>query len=328
MSGTAAPFDPVQHPVARVLRQRADAGSRAGARDDPHRVALVLEGGGMRGVVSIGMAAALERLELADCFDLVVGSSAGAINGAALLAGEAVRAAEAYCGPLASRKFVNPMRVFRGKPVIDVNDVLEIVTGVDVAGHERMVADGAVLHCIATDVDSAEAVDLHGMDSQRAVWDAILASSRMPWAGGPPVEIDGRRYLDGGMVSPIPVEEALAAGATHVLALQTRPYGIPRRSASRLGDRLIVRHLRGLNPALVGVYTERIERYERLVEDLARRSRDPQSGPPHVLGLRPPLGSPCVGQLERRPEVLTRAATEAERLVEAALGRGLQASAA
>jgi predicted patatin/cPLA2 family phospholipase len=325
MSGVAAPFDPAAHPVARLLRERAEAGSRPGAREDGHCVALVLEGGGMRGVVSIGMAAALERLRLADCFDLVVGSSAGAINGAALLAGEAVRAAEAYCGPLASRQFVNPMRVFRGKPVIDVNDVLKIVTGVDVAGHERMV-EGSILHCIATDVDSAEAVDLHGMGTQQAVWDAILASSRMPWAGGPPVEIDGRRYLDGGMISPIPVDEALAAGATHVLALQTRPYGIPRRSASRIGDRLIVRHLRGLNPALVNVYTDRIEKYERLVDDLGRRSRDPDAGPPHVLGLRPPVGSPCVGQLERRPEVLTRAADEAERLVEAALGRGLTLS--
>ena len=48
-----------------------------GARDDPHRVALVLEGGGMRGVVSAGMAAALERLDLTRCLDLVVGASAG-----------------------------------------------------------------------------------------------------------------------------------------------------------------------------------------------------------------------------------------------------------
>ncbi len=280
----------------------------------------------MRGVVSIGMAAALERLGLTSTFDVVVGSSAGAINGAALVAGAAVQAADAYCGPLASREFVNPLRVFRGKPVIDVNDVLRIVTGVDVAGHERVTADGAVLHCIVTDVDTAEGVDMCGMRTQREAWDAILASSRMPWAGGPPVEIGGRRYLDGGLVSPIPVAEAIAAGATHVLALQTRPFGIPRRSASRIGDRLIVRHLRGLNPALATLYQDRIPAYERLVDDLGRRSLD-ASGPPYVLGLRPPAGTPCVGQLERRPEILTRAAREAERLVEAALGDGLRAGA-
>jgi predicted acylesterase/phospholipase RssA len=133
------------------------------------------------------------------------------------------------------------------------------------------------------------------------------------------VEIDGRRYIDGGMGAPIPVEEAVAAGATHVLALQTRPYGVPRQSASRLGDRLIERHLRGLNPALVTLYRERVGAYERVVEDIARRSLDPAAGPPHVLGVRPPAGTPVVGQLERRSAVLATAATDAQRLLEQTL---------
>jgi predicted patatin/cPLA2 family phospholipase len=270
----------------------------------------------MRGVVSAAMAGALERMDLTPCFDLVVGSSAGAINGAALLAGAAERAAEAYCGPLASRSFVNPLRVLRGKPVLDVNDVLGVVSGFE-AGHRQIVAGPAELHCIATDVETAQPVDLTGMDNERDVWTAILASSRMPWAGGPPVEFRGRRFLDGGMAAAVPVAQALAAGATHILALQTRPFGVARKSASGLGDRLIERHLRGLNPALVTLYRERIALYEDVVADLERRTLDP--APPFVLGVRPPLGTPCVGQLERRPEILTRAATESARLVEEAL---------
>ena len=162
-------------------------------------------------------------------------------------------------------------------------------------------------------------VVLSGMRSKRELWDVLLASSRMPWAGGAPVEIDGRRYLDGGMDSAIPVAEAVAAGATHVLALQTRPHGVPRRSASRIGDRLIERHMRQLNPALVTLYRDRVASYERVVEDIARRSLDPTAGPPHVLGIRPPAGTPCVSQLERRPAVLGAAAAAAERLVEQAL---------
>ena len=39
-----------------------------------------------------------------------------------------------------------------------------------------------------------------------------------------------------------------------------------------------------------------------------------------MLGLRPPAGTPCVGQLERKPELLRAGATDGERLVEAALG--------
>jgi len=322
MSSAPIPAPERRHPVADVLRERATGGSLPGARDDPHRVALVLEGGGMRGVVSAGMTAALERLGLTHCFDLVVGASAGAINGAALLAGVAQQGAAAYWGPLASRSFVSPARLLRGKPVIDVNHVLNYAAGLDAAGHERVLGSPITLHCVAVDVESAGAVDLSGMRSKRELWDALLASSRMPWAGGAPVEIDGRRYLDGGMGSPIPVAEAIAAGATHVLALQTRPHGVPRKSASRIGDRLIERHLRQLNLALVTLYRERVASYERVVENIARWSLDPAAGPPHVLGVRPPAGTPCVGQLERRSAVLATAATDAERLVEQALSLG------
>ena len=307
------------HPVAAVLRERRLAGSRPGAREDPHRVALVLEGGGMRGVVSAGMTAALERLGLTPCFDLVVGASAGAINGAALLAGAAGRSAAAYWGPLASRSFVSPMKVVRRKPVIDVKQILDLAAGLDAAGHEEVLRSGADLLCVAVDVETARTVVFSGMRTQDELWAALLASSRMPWAGGAPVGIGGRRYLDGGMAAPIPVQEALAAGATHVLALQTRPFGVPRRSASRVGDWFIERHLGRLNPALADLYRRRVAEYEVLVDDIGRRSARAAGPPPHVLGIRPAAGTPCVGQLERRSAVLAEAAADAEALVQAAL---------
>jgi predicted patatin/cPLA2 family phospholipase len=280
----------------------------------------VIEGGGMRGVVSAGMTAALERLGLTACFDLVVGASAGAINGAAMLAGVAREGAATYHGPLASRSFVNPARVLRGRPVIDVNYVLNYASsGLDAGRHDRVVASPVALLCVAVSVETAQPVVFSGMRTKRELWDALLASSRMPWAGGAPVVVGAGRYLDGGLASPIPVTEALAAGATHVLALQTRPYGVPRTSTSRIGDRLIERHLRQLNPALVALYRERIACYERVVGDIATRSLDPGAGPPYVLGVRPPAGTAVVGQLERRSAILAVAAADAERLVEQAL---------
>ena len=301
-----------QHPVLDVLRERAGGGSGAGDRSDPHRVALVIEGGGMRGVVSAGMTAALERLGLTRCFDLVVGASAGAINGAALIAGVARQGAATYSGPLASRSFVNPARVLRGGPVIDVNYVLSYASAdFDAARHERVLDNPIALHCVAVSVETAQPVVMSGMRTKDELWEVLLASSRMPWAGGPPVPISGRRYIDGGLGSAIPVAEALAAGATHVLALQTRPHDVPRKSVSRIADRLIERHLRKLNPALVTLYRERVACYQRVVDDIAQRSLHADAGPPHVLGLRPPAGTPVVGQLERRAAVLAAAAADA-----------------
>jgi predicted patatin/cPLA2 family phospholipase len=316
----AVPEPERSHPVSEVLRERAAGGSTPGARRDPHRVALALEGGGMRGVVSAAMAAAIERLGLTASFDLVVGSSAGAINGGALVAGVAGGCVAAYYGPFASRSFVNPARVLWGRPVMSVDYALGYdAPDLDAERHERAVASPIELHCVSVDVATAAAVDLSGMATKQELWDAILASSRMPWAGGPPVAFQGRRFVDGGLASPIPVVEALAAGATHVLALQTRPYGVPRKSASRLADRFIERHLRQLNPALVALYRARVGEYETTVADIARRSGDAGAGPPHVLGLRPPAGTPVVSQLERRPAILAQAAADAERLVETLL---------
>ena len=205
---------------------------------------------------------------MSDAFDLIVGSSAGAINGMALLSGVAQRASDAYCGPLASKSFVNPLRVLRGKPVIDVNDVLTVIAGSDVAGNRTTALrrDRAALHRHRRGLGEGRRPDRDaraggGVDRDpRLQPDAVggRAASRDRRAPVP------RRRYD----LPVPVAEAIAVGAAHVLALQTRPFGIPRKSASRIGDRLIERHLRGLNPALVTVYRERIGQYEPLVDEL------------------------------------------------------------
>jgi predicted patatin/cPLA2 family phospholipase len=307
----------VAHPVLEVLHARLSDGSAPGDRRDPHRVAVVMEGGGMRGVVSAGMTAALERLGLTRCFDLVVGSSAGALNAAALLGGVARPAATMYHTVLASRRFVNPVRLLVGRPALDVRFVLAHADGdLDAERHQRTISSPIALHCVALDVDSARLVEFSGMRTKDELWNVLLATTRMPWIGGDPVPIGGRRYIDGALTCPIPVGNAIDAGATHVLVLQTRPYGVPRSAGGRVGERLIARHLRGLNPALVPLWHGRIQDYEDLVEDISRRSSSPNGDGPYVLGLRPPAGTPVVTQLERRPAILARAAGDAERLVE------------
>ena len=274
----------------------------------------------MRGVVSAGMAAALERLGLTASFDLVVGSSAGAINGGALIAGVARGCVAAYHGPFASRSFVNPARVLWGRPVIDVDYVLAYDSREPrrrAPRARRDEPDRPALRGRRRGDGRRGGPCGHGHQAGAVGRGPGLQPHAV--GGGPPVEFGGRRYVDGGLASPIPVAEALAAGATHVLALQTRPYDVPRKSASRLADRLIERHLRGLNPALVTLYRERVATTRRRSPTSPGDRATPAPGPPHVLGLRPPAGTPV-----RRPARTPwpdpgAAAADAERLVEQAL---------
>ena len=72
------------HPVVRAVMERYRSQSKPGRRQtgDRMKIALAIEGGGMRGSVAAGSAAAIHFLGLNDAIDVVYGSSAGAMIGA------------------------------------------------------------------------------------------------------------------------------------------------------------------------------------------------------------------------------------------------------
>lgn len=311
---------PDRHPVLDLLSARA-----SGAGGDSCRLALALEGGGMRGVVSAGMAAGLERLKLTRCFDLVVGTSAGALNGAALLAGVAEACCTAYHSAFTTRRFINPYRLLIGRAAVDVAFTLDHADsdGLDAGRHERTAASSIPLHCVAIDVDRATPAVLSDLHSVEELRGALLASSRMPWVGGAPVRFRGRRYLDGGLSESIPYRTAIELGATHVLVLQTRPWGVRLEPTSGFADRIISNRLRALNPELVDIYRRRPDDYEAAVAQIAAATREPAAEPPFLFGLRLPEGTPPVDRLERHAEPLRAAAATALEHAERVLGEAL-----
>ena len=114
------------HPVIQTLMRRRHEGSRPGDRRDGRRVALVIEGGAMRGVVSAGMASALEQLKLRDAFDEVHGASAGAFNGAFFMAGQAAYMTSLYWRGFGDPRFVSLRRALRGEgPAFDMDYVVD-----------------------------------------------------------------------------------------------------------------------------------------------------------------------------------------------------------
>ena len=106
-----------------MLGERARAGSLSGAREDGFRVALAIEGGGMRGTISAGMALALDELGLVSAFDAVYGASAGAITGAWLLSRP--QGLRGWAEPAYARAFIRRSGLLRGRPVADVRALIE-----------------------------------------------------------------------------------------------------------------------------------------------------------------------------------------------------------
>jgi predicted patatin/cPLA2 family phospholipase len=298
--------DQRDHPVVELIRRRREQGSLPGRREDGRRVALVIEGGGMRGCVSAGMTAAIEQLGLTNSFDEVHGASAGAFNAAFLIAGQASYLTGLYQHGFGNPRFVSLRRVIRGQSLFNMDYVINEVWRNQRPLHTDRILESAIeLHCTATDVETAEIVDLTELRDDTEIRTAMLASARLPWLSGAPVPFRGRMLFDATLAESVPVHVARQT-ATDLLVLQTRPHGISHTPLSGGVANLTDRYLVKFNPALVELRRTRSARYDALIGELSRQAGDPEARP-RVAVVRPPAGSAMIGQMENRAAAMAAA---------------------
>ena len=288
-----------------LLLARRAAGSIPGLRTDGARVALVLEGGGNRAAYSAGMAMALEEVGLLGAVDAVYGTSGGALNGAWILTGEGQRWLPLWASPeYAAQRVVDVRRLLRGRPVVDLRMLLHRVY-VDVfpMDFDAILASPLSLHPIATDAATGLSVDLSPtVRDVASLQDALRASASLPLLAGQPVQIAGRRYVDGGLAEPIPFRTALQQGATHVLVLRTRRADQAAEPPSRLQRWGMSAWFAAFGPGAGDAYRRRHLLHvedERLLEDLEGRGT--------VLQVRPAADAPDVSRLSGDLNVVGRA---------------------
>lgn len=183
--------------------------------------AFVLGGGGHLGAHEVGMLRAL--LERGVRPDLVVGTSVGALNGAVVATTGDLSAVERLTDLWTS---IDRSRVLDTSLVAQVRNVVRARTHLhDASGLRRLVAEAVGVErfdqlvvpfeCVAASIERSAARYF----SSGPLVDAILASSAVPGLL-PPVRIGDEHFLDGGLVSSIPLDRAVARGATTVWVLQ------------------------------------------------------------------------------------------------------------
>jgi predicted patatin/cPLA2 family phospholipase len=299
-----------------ILRRRAATGSKP-PHDDGASVALAVEGGAMRGVISAGMVSALEVLGYGQAFDAVYGASAGAINAAYFLAGQARLGTTIYHEDINNRRFIDLARVFLGRPIVNLSFLLDdVATRSKPLDVDRVLQSSVPLRVLATDVARESSCVLGGFRSAAALFGALRAGATMPVLAGGPFTYGARLFLDASLSEPIPVSTAERDHHTHVLVLLTR--GMAMRPKPSAFDRYYVGpRLRRVSPGLAARYLARAAPYTELM-----RCIDAGTGPlgkARVLGIRAPGVS--VSKLERRGDVLEAAARAGYDAVVRALAR-------
>ena len=287
------------HSVIDILRARAARGSRA-PHDDGARVALCVEGGAMRGVISAGMVSALETLGLTEAFDIVYGSSAGAINAAYFLAAQARLGTTIYYEDINNRRFIDLRRAFTSRSIVNLtflfDEVLDRTKRLDT---DSVLRSPSRLVVMATDVATESALAMRSLGGRRELLAALRASATMPVVAGPPAEVGGHQLLDASLTEPIPVPTAEADACTHALVLLTRTGGM-RPRASAFDRYFVAPRLHRLSPGLAARYLERAGPYTTLIRSI-HAGRSP-GGQTEVLGIR--VDDLRIGKLECHGDIL------------------------
>ncbi len=198
----------------RAQRARRGAGARRPV------TAFVLSGGGNQGVAHVGMLRAL--LERGIVPDVVVGTSAGALNGAAIATSPTLervdelehiwlglRGDQIFPGGALKRAW----NVLRRGDHLSPNDGLLAV--LESSGSAEDFASLAVpLRIVTTDLDTGDEI----LVVAGPIVPALLASSAIPGVF-PPVELHGHRLVDGAVVNLVPISHALAGPTERIFVL-------------------------------------------------------------------------------------------------------------
>jgi NTE family protein len=190
---------------------------------------LVLGGGGMKGLAHVGAWRAV--LETQVRVDEVIGTSIGALVGACI------------CGGLSHSRLTELARSLRKTDIVTLNRWALLFNGI----RQPEVFRGEVfrsyvksvlpvqqfdeltlpLSLNAVDLESGEEVWFGaGGRNEPALADAIYASCALPVFYAP-AEIDGRRYVDGGIADALPIQRAAERGATRIIAVDVAAGRVP-----------------------------------------------------------------------------------------------------
>lgn len=213
----------------------------------------------MRGIFTAGVLDRLLELGLTD-FDLAIGTSAGACNLASFVAGQHGRNLRCYLNVMARREFFSLRRALRGGHYMDLDWLWERFEAEDPLDEAAIERGRTQLVSVATCIRTGEAVYMTARGPR--IHDDLKAGCALPFLYRGPIALGDRHVVDGGLVDPIPAEEAYRRGARRILVVRTRPSNVVKRNSAltRPISKLLFR-----TPAVSRASVEAALRYQRAV---------------------------------------------------------------
>jgi predicted patatin/cPLA2 family phospholipase len=225
--------------------------------NDKPESALIVEGGGMRGIFAAGVLHAFGDVGF-DPFDLYIGVSAGSCHLASHLAGQNDRNFDITLRYSLAPEFINPWRFLKGGHLMDLDWMWEQTIRnyrLNLSSlFEKLRAQNKEYLIVATSMETGEALYLR--PDENTLEHYLKVSSSMPIFYRNVLEVNGEKATDGGMADSIPVREAKRRGATDITVIRSRPADYIKKES----------------PISLTIFSLHFRKYPRLVEKFRQRA--------------------------------------------------------
>ena len=255
------------------------------------KIGLVLEGGAMRGMYTSGVLDAFhdENLKFSD----IIGVSAGTLFGVNFLSkqrGRAIRYNKRFSKKL---NYMGLYSLITSKNIINKDFAFyKVPFELDVFDNEEYKKSNTNFYATVTNVETGkpEYILLKDVFEQMEL---LRATSAMPFVSEI-VEIDGKKYLDGGVSDSIPFEKCKELGVDKVVVVLTRDINYRKKKHSDKFHQLFYKKY----PKFIEVASNRYKNYNDSVEKLIELEKKGE-----IFVIRP-SETITIGRLEKDPDKL------------------------
>ena len=232
------------------------------------KTALVLEGGGMRGVFTSGVLDAFMKHDLT--FPYIVAVSAGACNGMSYVSHQPRRARISNIDYLARYKYIGLRHLVTQGCIFDRELLYDKFPNQYLPfDFDTFFSSPMTFEMVTTNCLTGQPMYLSERHDRQRALDIVRASSSLPYVSKI-VDVDGIPMLDGGIVDSIPLQHAIDMGhPTNVLVL-TRNRGYRDTGKDMKIPRFIYRQYPRLHVVLsrrLAAYNAQLEYVERMEDE-------------------------------------------------------------
>ncbi|PSW21337.1 patatin family protein [Photobacterium sanctipauli] len=201
------------------------------------KIALVVQGGGQRGIFTAGVFDAFLDAEF-DPFELYIGTSAGALNLSSFISRQYQFGYDFIVNYTTDEEFFSLYKYLSQQKPMNLDWALDAVAPkgampLDVVKARQVLVNRTALAC-ATRKDTLQ--DMY-MPLYGAHWcDVLKATCAIPVIYNEPVNMDDLEWVDGGVSAAVPVKEAWLRGADLVIVVRTEPIALKKEEAKQVVD--------------------------------------------------------------------------------------------